>query len=109
MADMLLEKRKTTRGIERYAHIIVEHEVLLTIRKAFFTKVFAKNRNNDSLAETMTLAIQFNNWMPEAKFIKTETGIHHACNFDVYKATYNGRTIEFKAKDNGYVYSMRIL
>lgn len=109
MANFLLETKQTSRGIERYTHFIVERKVHLTIRKTFFSEVFAKNLHNTSLTEVMAVAIQFNDWMPEARYVRTEVGIHHHCNFDVYNATFNGRTIVFKTKDNGNVYSMRIM
>ena len=50
--------------------------------------------------------------MPTAELVTpNEQGIHHGFNFNVYRATYNGRTIEIKTKltDAEYLYNIRFI
>lgn len=88
---------------------VCENGTLLTIRRKFLDETFAKNLHNNQLAETMKVAKHFEEWIPCAKFKRKETGIHHSCSFLVYLAFYKGMSIEFKVKDDGSVYMMRLL
>ena len=88
---------------------VCESGTLLTVRRRFLDETFAKNLHNSRLAETMGIAKHFEEWIPCAKFRRKESGIHHPCSFLVYHASYNGADIEFKAKDDGNVYTMRLL
>lgn len=95
---------------ERFVTIsVLESGTELTVRKGFLDETIAKNRHNSHLVETMETAIHFEEWIPNAQFIRTETGIHHTSPFSVYHTTYNGVNIEFKTKENGHVYTMRLL
>ncbi len=82
----------------------------LVVNKGFFSETFAKNVRHGRLAETMELAINVDLWLPSADLVGTEAGKHHACNFLVYEASFNGVTIECKVKDQTekMVYTMRI-
>lgn len=95
---------------ERFVIVTVyENGTVLTIRKKFLDETFAKNLHNCRLAETMEVATHFKEWIPYARFIRTEEGIHHPYSFSVYHTSYNGVNIEFKAKDDGCVYMMHFL
>lgn len=88
---------------------VYESGTLLTVRKRFLDETLAKNLNNCRLSETMEVATHFEEWIPRANFIRREEGIHHPCSFLVYHTSYNGVSIELKAKDDGSVYMMRFL
>lgn len=59
----------------------------------------------------MKIATEYKKWMNDAKFVRTETGRHHPCNFNVYNVQYQGQIIEFKtmvtSEEN--LYTMRII
>lgn len=88
---------------------VCENGTLLTIRRRFLDETFAKNLHNNHLAETMEAAKHFEEWIPCAKFRRKESGKHHPCSFLVYHSSYKGISIEFKVKDDGSVYTMRLL
>lgn len=83
----------------------------LIVGKRFFSETFAKNARHSRLAETMDLSTKINLWLPTASMVGVETGKHHACNFLVYEASYEGVTIQCKVKDQSekIVYTMRII
>lgn|GEM_PF-4451184 len=112
-ADRHLDVVQTSSGVEKFKMVTVsESGTLLKINKKFFNETFAKNIHNRRLAETMDLALHFEEWMPQATIASPpEVGRHHACSFFVYRATHNGTNIMFKVKDNGNgnVYTMRII
>ena len=77
----------------------------------YINETFSKNKRNIKLAKTMSLATMVEKWMPLAKVVRTEDGIHHSCNFLVFEATYLDVTIEAKARDHGaysILHTMRI-
>ena len=77
----------------------------------YINETFSKNKRNRKLAKTMSLATMVEKWMPLAKVVRTEDGIHHSCNFLVFEATYLDVTIEAKARDHGaysILHTMRI-
>lgn len=95
---------------ERFVTICVhESGTKLTVRKGFLDETIAKNRFNSHLVKTMETATHFEEWIPNAQFIRTETGIHHSSPFSVYHTSYHGVNVEFKTKDNGQVYTMRLV
>lgn len=95
---------------ERFVTIcVLESETKLTIRKGFLDETIANNRYNSRLIETMETATHFEEWIPNAQFIRTETGVHHPFPFSVYHTSYKGVNVEFKTKDNGQVYTMRLI
>ena len=83
----------------------------VVINKDYINETFSKNKRNRKLAKTMSLATMVEKWMPLAKVVRTEDGIHHSCNFLVFEATYLDVTIEAKARDHGaysILHTMRI-
>lgn len=83
----------------------------LIVGKTFFNETYAKNQYNRFLAETMRLATEFNEWLPDASYIGNEAGVHHTHPFRVYEVVYQGVRIVCKAKelpDGLYVYTMRV-
>lgn len=88
---------------------VCESGTLLTIRRRFLDETFAKNLHNIRLHETMEAAKHFGEWIPCAKSRLKESGKHHPCSFLVYRSSYKGISIEFKVKDDGSVYMMRLL
>ena len=83
----------------------------LHIGKKFFTETYSKCKNSRRVAETMEMATHLGEWIPNATHEGTEDGRHHKFNFEVFKANFRGKDIEFKAKctDGLIVYLMRIL
>ena len=83
----------------------------LHIGKKFFTETYSKCKNSRRVAETMEMATHIGEWITEATHLRPEVGRHHNFNFEVFTASFNGRTIEFKAKctEGLIVYLMRIL
>ena len=83
----------------------------LIVSKRFFSETFAKNVRHGRLAETMDLSTKVGVWLPSATLTGVEEGRHHACNFLVYEATYNGISIQCKVKDQAekMVYTMKII
>ena len=59
----------------------------------------------------MDLSTKVGVWLPSATLTGVEEGRHHACNFLVYEATYNGISIQCKVKDQAekMVYTMKII
>lgn len=95
---------------ERFVTIcVLESGAKLTVRKGFLGETIDKNKCNSRLVETMETATHFEEWIPNAQFIRTETGVHHPFPFSVYHTSYNGVDVEFKTKDNGQVYTMRLI
>lgn len=83
----------------------------IVVNKSFFGEIFAKNIKNKRLAMTMELATKANEWLPDAKYVREEDGIHHEFKFDVYQTEYNDMIIEFKVKKTSemIIYNMRLL
>lgn len=83
----------------------------IVVNKSFFGETFAKNIKNKRLAMTMELATKANEWLPDAKYVREEDGIHHEFKFDVYQTEYNDMIIEFKVKKTSemIIYNMRLL
>lgn len=81
------------------------------LNKGFFSETFAKNLYNRQLAETMNLATRISEWLPSAKFVRTEKGKHHNFDFKVFIANVEGTDVECKAKvtDGNILYTMRII
>lgn len=81
----------------------------IIVNLASFNEIYSKNINRNNLYEVLTVAQDFSSWIPRAKFIRTEAGIHHQFNFNVYEVTVNGKRIEFKTKltDAEYLYNLR--
>lgn len=83
----------------------------LIVGKKFFNETYTKNQYNRLLAETMRLATEFGEWLPDATYTGNEPGNHHNHSFKVYETSYHGVRIVCKVKDlpDGlYVYTMRI-
>ena len=83
----------------------------LNVGKKFFTETFSKCKNSRKVAETMEMATLVSEWIKDAHHIRTEPGRHHNYDFEVFKATHDGKDIEFKAKatDGLIVYCMRLI
>jgi|GEM_PF-268653 len=83
----------------------------LNIGKKFFTETYSKCKNSRRVAETMEVATHVKEWATDAEQIRIEPGIHHDFDFAVFRATYNDKEIEFKAKmtEGLIVYTMRII
>lgn len=81
------------------------------VGKRFFSETAYKNKKNSELAHVMKIATEFRKWIPDSVLARVEKGIHHSCDFSVYKAYYQGQTIEFKCKaiNEELIYTMRIL
>ena len=77
------------------------------ISRRFFNETAAKNKRNPDMVHVMKTATEFKTWLPKATKVRTETGRHHPCNFNVYTVDYMGQTIEFKTmvttEENLYV------
>lgn len=84
---------------------------VLNVGKKFFTETFSKCKNSRKIAETMEMATLVSEWIKDAHHIRREPGRHHNYNFEVFKATHDGKDIEFKAKatDGLIVYCMRLI
>lgn len=83
----------------------------ITINQETFNEIFYKNKNRNNLNEVLQIATEFDNWFPTATHIRTESGIHHKFNFNVYEVFYKGHKIEVKTKltDNEYLYNIRFI
>ncbi|MBP3405358.1 MAG: hypothetical protein J6N18_04590, partial [Kiritimatiellae bacterium] len=79
--------------------------------KKFLSETFAKSKNSRRLAETMRLATEVNEWIGNARYIRTEPGRHHDFNFNVYEVEVAGQRIELKAKatEGLILYLMKLL
>lgn len=86
-----------------------EKEIIMN--KKFLTETYSKNINNSHLPDTIQVALNIKDWLPNGKFVRKEQGKHHDCFFNVYQAEYNGKKIEFKTKltDGEILYTMRLL
>lgn len=83
----------------------------LKVRKTFFTETISKSIRHRNFSRTMDYLTNFDKWMGNATFIRIEPGIHHDCEFIVYEASWDGKTIEFKVmvtNVGNLVYTMRI-
>ena len=83
----------------------------LHIGKKFFTETYSKCKNSRRVAETMEMATHIGEWITDAIHHDTEDGRHHDFNFEVFRTSFRGKDIEFKAKctDGLIVYLMKIL
>lgn len=95
----------------RRAIIQIKNEKEIIINKRSFEEIYAKNIKNEDLSSVMEIARNFNVWLPTARFVRTEYGIHHDFDFNVYEANFNGKTIEIKTKlvNEEILYNIRIL
>lgn len=86
-----------------------EKEIIMN--KKFLTETYSKNINNSHLPDTIQVALNIKDWLPNGKFVRKEQGKHHDCFFNVYQAEYKGKKIEFKTKltDGEILYTMRLL
>lgn len=91
--------------------VSTENGDVLHIGKKFFSETFAKSKNSRRLAETMRLATEVNEWIGNARYIRTEPGRHHDFNFNVYEVEVAGQRIELKAKatEGLILYLMKLL
>ena len=110
-----LEERTLPNG-QVSKQIEVENNITgdsIVIKRDSFKEIFAKNLHKRQLAETMRLATKAEYWIPDARYIRTETGRHHAEQFKVFEAYLeNGVTIEFKVMMRTVhmlLYNMRII
>lgn len=98
----------TIRGVEaKKDYLQTSDSHIIGISRKFFNETAAKNKRNPEMAHVMKTAIEYKKWLPSAAKIRTETGRHHPCNFNVYTVKYLGETIEFKTmvttEENLYV------
>jgi hypothetical protein len=82
----------------------------IIVRRRFFGETFAKNKQNEKLAETMELATLVSEWLPSARYVGLEKGRDHNCQFKVFEASYNGVNIEFKVRvsEGNIIHTMKI-
>lgn len=104
-----IEMADGTQGARLTVKTSEGHE--LHIGKKFFTETYSKCKNSRRVAETMETATFVNEWIGNARYVRTEEGRHHDFNFAVFKAEYNGQEIEIKAKmtEGMIVYLMKLL
>ena len=83
----------------------------IVVNGKFFSEVFAKNIYCDNLAEVMEIAKLYKEWLPTAKYLRIEDGLHHDFQFKVYEAIIKGQKIEIKTKitDAEYLYNLRFI
>lgn len=81
------------------------------VGKAFFTETAAKAKRDPNIVHLLRTATDFSRWIPDAILDRTEAGRHHNYDFNVYKVTYQGQTIEFKCKvtDGELLYMMKFV
>jgi len=81
-----------------------------TIGLRFFNETFAKNLHNKELPLVMKFASEVDIWIGRGQLFDKEKGLHHACDFNVYKVEYKGRTIIYKTMDlpGEPIYTMRL-
>ena len=115
---VLLSKRLTGASGEANHHIASGDTIVFRIpimsSNQNFGETFAKSnkKRSGNLALTMELATQIAEWLPKARYARTEAGKHHPFPFDVYETIVNGTKVECKVamKHSGaYVYTMRII
>lgn len=80
----------------------------LIFRRKFFDETLAKCCRKMNVGETMQFAFEFEQWAKKLTLVRTETRIHHDCDFRVYECTYQGKRIELKAKDTAVYISYMI-
>lgn len=109
-ANEHLPEVKMNNGQKAKRLIIKNGADSLVVNKRFFSETFAKNVRHKELAKTMEMSTRIEAWLPGAVLVRKEAGEHHNCDFLVYEASYDNRTIECKVKDQGekMVYTMRI-
>lgn len=61
-------------------------------------EIFTKNVKGEYLLEVMNALRDYDAWMPQMKFVRTEQGRHHDCTFNVYTMEYKGDSYEVKTK-----------
>ncbi len=61
-------------------------------------EIFTKNVKGEYLLEVMNALRDYDAWMPQMKFVRTEQGRHHDCTFNVYTMKYKGDSYEVKTK-----------
>lgn len=66
-----------------------EKEIIMN--KKFLTETYSKNINNSHLPDTIQVALNIKDWLPNGKFVRKEQGKHHDCFFNVYQAEYKGK------------------
>lgn len=83
----------------------------IVVNGKFFSEVFAKNIYCDNLAEVIEIAKLYKEWLPTAKYLRIEDGLHHDFQFKVYEAIIMGQKIEIKTKitDAEYLYNIRFI
>ena len=83
----------------------------IIVNSNYFGEVFARNKNNDNLAEIIEIAKRYKEWLPTAKYLRIEDGLHHDFQFKVYETTIKGQKIEIKTKitDAEYLYNIRFI
>lgn len=81
------------------------------VGKTFFTETAAKAKRDPNIVHLLRTATDFSRWIPDAILDRTEAGRHHNYDFNVYKVTYQGQTIEFKCKvtDGELLYMMKFV
>ena len=101
MSDGTMGSRLTLKTADGYE---------LHIGKKFFTETYSKCKNSRRVAETMEMATHIGEWATEAHHLRTENGHHHNFDFEVFTVSFEGKTIEFKAKrtEGLIVYIMKI-
>lgn len=83
----------------------------LIVGKKFFMETYDKVKFKRNLAETMRLATEFGEWLPNAIQTGVEDGRHHSYQFKVFETLYQGVRIVCKVKDieaGQIVYTMRV-
>lgn len=82
----------------------------LIFRRTFFKETLSKCVRKNNTGETMQIAFEFEKWAKKLKYVGTELGRHHDCEFRVYEVIYTGKRIELKAKDTeGFIaYMIRV-
>lgn len=120
LAAQTWAERHLDAGIDKHGQptksIIIEHNRVqqgILLKKDFFKETFAKGNkpDNSRFAEQMELATKITEWLPKAKYVRTEAGKHHPYPFDVYETTVGGVSIECKVAmkySGAYAYTMRI-
>lgn len=83
----------------------------IVVNSGTFGEIWHKNKNRNNLDEILNIAKDFTSWLPDAQWIREESGIHHAFQFNVYETTINGQRIEIKTKltDAEYLYNIRFI
>lgn len=110
-ADRHLDTVQLQTGPAKRTTIVNNNGDNLIVGKQFFKETYDKVKFKRSLAETMRLATEFGQWLPNATLSGVESGRHHSYPFKVFEATYQGVRIVCKVKDlpeGLFVYTMRV-